>query len=262
MTELSNTTAEEIDKVVEAIVENDGQQDQAHPTEDQEEPTPEEINWRKFREGRESDRKQKDAAESLAKEKEDQIAALSVAVDKMMSAKGGDRLTASEQQKIMDDLQEDSFATGGEIKGYMEKNLPKVIESILRSQDEQRREEQRVQEQRDMPRVLRQEHPDFEKVVNQENLDYLDYHYPEIAGALSHLPESKDKWTSVYKAVSKLVPSVGQSSAQRIDQNSQKPRALVGAGSQVSQQPGPSGRLTKEQKDANYRRLLELSRQA
>lgn len=269
MTE-ENNTPEAVDQAVDNIVANepheqqeqDNSNEQSNEQAQEEQLSAEEINWRKFREARERDRQQKEAAERAAKEKEDQVAALTAAVDRMMSQKGGDRLTATEQQKILDDLSEDTFATGGEIKGYMEKNLPKVVEQILRKQEEQRQEEQRKREVQEMPRMLRQEHPDFDNVVNQENLDYLDYHYPEIAGALSALPESKDKWSSVYKAVSKLVPSNGNNAAKRIDQNTQKPQAMAGSGSQVSTGAGPVGRMSEEQKRANYQRLLDLARQA
>ncbi len=48
--------------------------------------------------------------------------------------------------------------------------------------------------------------PDFSRVCSQENLDYLDYHYPEISRPLQRLGDGYDKWHDTYHAVKKFIP--------------------------------------------------------
>jgi len=235
----------------------------------QEELTPEEINWRKFRQKRNEDRKNAEEAHKTAevaqnqsKQKDEQIAALTTAIDNMLESKGKQSMTQSEQDKMISDLVDEDIPTGGEVKGFLKKFVPELIKDVLNKNKEEERQRQSDRERKEMPNNLQKRHTDFKEIVHQENLDYLDYHYPDIAGALAHLPEGVEKWSSIYNTVKKLVPNVGKGDARRLDQNSQKPQAMTSTSASPSEEKGHGKYLSPAEKSANYKRLIELSRGA
>lgn len=219
----------------------------------------EQINWRKFREQREKERVEREKAEQRARQKEEETEALRQVLETMMTSKESS-LTQKEQQDIISDLIDDDIPTGKDIKGFITKQVPDLINSIIEQREAKREEERRKKEVDEMPVKLRTAHRDFDNIVSQENLDYLDYHHPEIAKALSYMPNSFEKWSSVYSAVRKLVPNTGERDLKRMEQNAIKPQHAAAVASPPPNERGYGRSLTEQEKKENYERLRKLAR--
>lgn len=176
----------------------------------------EDPNWKAFREGRKKDRAEKEAAIKRAEEKEREIAALKAAMEAAFS-KQGPSATAYQQYY------------GQEKEETEDQRLEKKIAAALMMREENMRREHIEREQREYPQRLMQTHPDFSAVCSQENLDYLDYHYPEISRPLQRLPDGYDKWSDIYHALKKLLPNGSQAKkdAKRAEANSLKPQSMT-----------------------------------
>lgn len=199
-------------------------------TEAQEDP-----NWRAFREARKKDRAEKEAAERRAVEKEAEVTALKAAMEAAFSAKSAPSPQAYNQYYGINqgyDQPEESE----------EQKIERKVNELLAKKEEQYRKEQAEYEQREFPKRLMKDLPDFGQVCSQENLDYLDFHYPEISRPLQRLGDGYDKWHDTYHAVKKLIPnhSTAKKEASRAEINSNKPKSISSTG------PSPTGEKVRE----------------
>lgn len=202
------------------------------------------INWRKFREQRKKERAEKEAIEKRMAEKEAEANALKAAMDSLLS----------KQQPA---YQSQQTAYGYQEEETQEQIIMKHVEAAIAAREQQYQQQQAEREQREYPQRLQQAYPDFNKVVSQENLDYLDYHYPELSQPFQDLPEGFKKWDAIYKAVKRFVPNhaSAQKDAAKAQSNLQKPQSMSSTtGSQMSTGPG-SAILSRERRQANWERM-------
>ncbi len=97
----------------------------------------------------------------------------------------------------------------------------------IEKREKVRMEEQRKKEVQELPSRLNSMYTDFSQVCSQDNLDYLEFHHPEIAKALSYMPDSLDKWATVYKTVKKFIPNTEtKKEERRMEKNSLKPKSM------------------------------------
>jgi len=193
--------------------------------------TSEDPNWRAFREARKKDRADKEAAERRAAEKEAEATALKAAMEAAFS-KSAPTPQAYQQYYGMNDQTEETE----------EQRIEKKVEAILAQREKKYAQEQQEREIREYPNRIQKEFPDFRQVCSQENLDYLDYHYPEVSRPLQRLGEGFDKWHDIYHAVKKFIPnhSTAKTEMKRADLNSNKPRSIS------SPSPSPTGEKGRE----------------
>lgn len=210
--------------------------------------SPEDPNWKAFREARKKDRAEREAAERRAAEKESEVAALKAAMDAAFSAKNVPTPQAYQQYYGMNQEQNEETE---------EQRIERKVNEQLSKREEQYRRQQQEEEQREYPKRLMKDMPDFSQVCSQENLDYLDFHYPEVSRPLQRLGEGYDKWHDTYHAVKKLIPNhaTAKREAARADINSNKPRSMSNTG------PSPSGEPVREAfQDTEARRAANWAR--
>lgn len=208
------------------------QQKKVENTEPPKEPeSAEDPNWKAFREARKRDRAEKEAAERKAAEKEQEVAALKAAMEAAFS-KGSPSPQAYQQYYGISELPEETE----------EQRIERKVNELLSKKEEEYRKQQEEYERREYPNRLLREFPDFKQVCSQENLDYLDFHYPEISRPLQRLNEGYEKWHDTYHAVKKLIPnhSTAKKEAVRAGINSNKPRSMSSSG------PSPTGEAVRE----------------
>lgn len=196
--------------------------------------TAEDPNWRAFREARKRDRAEREAAERKAAEKEAEVAALKAAMEAAFTPKSAPSTQAYQQYYGMN--QSNDHTDESE-----EQRLERKVNELLARKEELYRKQREEEEQREYPKRLLKDLPDFSQVCSQENLDYLDFHYPEISRPLQRLGDGYDKWHDTYHAVKKLIPnhSTARKEAARADINSNKPRSISSTG------PSPTGEHTR-----------------
>lgn len=173
--------------------------------------------WRAFREGRKKDRIEKEAAEKRAAEKEAEVAALKAAMESAFSK------SAPTPQAY-----QNYYGTSGETEETEDQKIEKKVNELLAKKEKQYQQQQQEREQREYPNRLARDLPDFGAVCSQENLDYLDFHFPELSRPLQRLPEGYDKWHDIYYAVKKFMPNNlnARKDAQKAEINSNKPKSI------------------------------------
>jgi hypothetical protein len=198
------------------------------------------ANWKAFREQREADRKARQESEKRAAEKHAEAEALKAALE---------ALTNKPAQQYHQDA--------GDIEESEEQRIDRRVKTII---DQREREQDKIRaekERQEYPNRLNQVYPDFGKTVSAENLDYLDYHYPEVSRPLQRLPDDFDKWSDIYNAVKKFVPQVNsQKETMKAEKNLQKPGSISQAGTTTGTGQMPSAILTEERKQSNYERMM------
>lgn len=204
----------------------------------------EDPNWRAFREARKQDRIHRESAEKRAAEKEAEVAALKAAMEAAF-AKGG--AVAAPQQGY-----QGSYLPEETEDERIEKKVAAAIAQREAAAERARAE----REQQEFGQRLVQAYPDFNQTIAHENLDYLDYHHPEVSAAIKMLPDGFEKWRSIYHLVKKFVPNTANArkDAARADANLAKPRSMSGTG---ITQPGQTGGayLTEERRAQNWERM-------
>jgi hypothetical protein len=217
---------------------------------------PEDVNWKAFREARKKDRQEREAAERKAADKEAEVAALKAAMEAAFS-KSAPSPQAYQQYYGM----QQSYDPPEETE---DSRIEKKVNALLASREEKARQEQAEREYREYPTKLKRDYPDIHDVCSQENLDYLDYHYPELSRPLQRLPEGYDKWSDIYHAVKKFIPNhaTSKKDSLRADINMQKPKSIS------SMTPSPSGtggteswKEQEERRAANWARMQRTLKQ-
>ena len=200
----------------------------------------EDPNWRAFREARKKDRAEKEAAEKIAietqkraAEKELEISALKAAMEAAFKA------NPPQQQYYSDQGQNQHEETEDE-------RIEKKVNAAVAAREAAAEKARIEREHQEYPNRLTRTYPDFHQAISQDNLDYLDYHYPEVSRPLQRLQDGYDKWSDIYQAIKKFVPnnSTAKKEAARAESNQNKPKSISSTG---ITQPGEAVNRTSMQ---------------
>lgn len=208
----------------------------------------EDPNWKAFREARKKDRAEKEAAERRAAEKEAEAAALKAAMEAAFSKSAPIPPQNAQYPNYYPENEETE-----------EQRIERKVQELLAKKEEQDRKQAAMREQQEYPIRLVQNFADFNNVVTSENLDYLEYHHPELARTLKRLPDSYDKWSDAYQVIKKYVPNAttAKREAARAESNFMKPRSMSNTGLTQNTEAPSSARLSEEKKAANWARMQQ-----
>lgn len=235
----NNTSQVSADVNAQVPLENNISQKQAENKAPEEDP-----NWRAFREARKKDRQEKESAERRLAEKEAEAAALKAAMEAAFSR---EEKSGHHRADSSDDETEDE-------------RIEKKVQAAIAAREQASERARQEREQHEYPQRLAQAYTDFNQTISSENLDYLEYHYPEVASPLKRLPEGYDKWADIYKAVKKFVPNASNAKkdAARADVNFNKPKSMSSTGVTQAGDSQGSARLTEERKQQNWERMQKM----
>jgi uncharacterized membrane protein YqiK len=198
---------------------------------------PQEINWRQFRENREKERKEREELERDRARKAEENAALKAALE-VLANKPSNHSNNSEQPEETE-----------------EQRIRRQVKEMIDAQEKERERERLRKEVEEMPMRLQQNFTDFNAVCTNENLDYLEFHFPEIAAPYKHLPDSYEKWANIYKAVKRFVPNPNSGKDQKkAEKNFNKPQSMAVPGSTMTTDTPPSV-LDDKRKESNWIRM-------
>lgn len=177
------------------------------PVQEQPKENNEEVNWRKFRQERENDRKAKLEAEEISRKKQEENLALQKALEAIVNK--------PTQPQRDDDYESE------------ESKIEKKVAEALAKRDQQYQRERAERDQQELPKRLQSEFRDFNQVCTEENLDYLEYHYPEVAKPYKHMPDGYEKWEGIYKALKRFIPNKESGKeAKKAESNLNQPTAM------------------------------------
>ncbi len=202
--------------------------------------TDKDINWKKFRENREAERKKAEETAKRAAEKEREVEALKAALEAVVNK------PAPQQQQYTYEQQEETE----------DQKIDRKVQAALAIAEQRRQEQIRQEEAQNFPQRLTSNFSDFNQVCTSANIDYLEYHYPEVAEAFKHAPDSYEKWAAVYKAVKRFVPNTdSRKDQQKADKNLLKPQSISSPGMTQGGETAIATRLTDAKKAENWRRM-------
>ena len=198
---------------------------------------PQEINWKKFRENREKERKEREEIERDRAKKAEENAALKAALEVLANK-------PSNQSNNQDQTEETE-----------EQRVRRQIKEGIEAHDREKEAERAKREAQELPQMLQRNFTDFNSVCSNENLDYLEFHYPEVAAPYKHLPDSYEKWANIYKAVKRFVHNPDSAKDQKkAEKNFNKPQSMAVPGSTVTTDTPPS-LLDDKRKENNWLRM-------
>lgn len=204
------------------------------------EETQEQINWKKFRETRERERKEKEAADKRANDREAEANALKLAMEALLN-------------KSQPQAQVQSY--GEQPEETEEQRIDRRVQESLNRNEKNREVERRKREISELPQKLQSTFSDFNQVCSQENMDYLQYHYPEVAAGYKHAPDTFETWANIYKAMKKFVPNPDSGRDQkRIEKNLAKPQSMSIPGSTQTGDHAPT-ELSEKRRQDNWARM-------
>jgi len=198
------------------------------------------INWKRFREERAKERKQKEEAERRAAQKEEEARALKEAMEALLNKP----VAQSREHEREDDSPSE------------EEIIERKVQAALEKREKQLAEERRIREAQELPNRLASNYKDFNTVCTEDNLDYLEFHYPEVAAAFKHMPDSFDKWANIYQAVKRFVPNGSNSNKDqaKATKNLSKPQSMSVGGMTATGDMAPH-MLTEQKKQDNWARM-------
>ncbi len=202
------------------------------------------VNWRKFRQEREKERKEKEEADRRAREERDraaqkdaEVAALKAALESVVKPK-------SEAQDDGDKSQEQI--------------IDEKIQKALDKDRQNRAQEDRKREQAEMPTRLAQTFNDFNQVVTTENIDYLQFHHPEIWAGYKNAVENFETYAGLYKVIKKFVPNPdSKKESARIEKNLSKPQSPSQPGMTMGTDQAPH-KVDDKKKQDNWLRMRKV----
>ena len=207
--------------------------------------TQDQINWRLFREQREKERKEKVALEQEAQKKSQEIAALKAAMEAIVSKPE----PTSASQSDEDETEEQR----------VQKQIKSAVDAALREKDDREAKDRAERESKEIPTRLEQSFSDFNSVCSSENLDYLEYHHPEVAEAFKGQPDSFHKWANIYKAIKRYIPNASTSNKDmaKAEKNLTKPQSMSIPGMAATGDSAPRKMDEKARAD-NWARMQRI----
>ncbi len=201
-------------------------------------------NWKRFKAARDADRKRAEEEGQKRQRAEAEAAALKAALDAALNKPSMNQYSQSVTHSYESNEETD------------DQKIERRIAEAIAKRDIAVEQQRRQHEQETFPSRLRQDYRDFDQVCSSENLDYLDYHYPEVTAAFSSMPDGYDKWSKVYKATKRFIPNTDTKKDQtKAQQNFQKPQSMSGPGATTSKENAPAFRLDEKRKAENYARM-------
>lgn len=206
--------------------------------------TDQDRNWKAQRERLAIERKEKQEALKKANEKAAETEALKAALDAVLNKPQQQR-----HQNESDDVDEE------------EERIQRKVDKALQDREKQYQQQMQQRESQEFPQRLRQVHKDFDTVCSQENIDYLEYHHPEIAEAFNHMPDGFNKWSKAYAAIKKLIPHTGNDEKKKMTANLNKPQSMAVSGITQVGDNAPI-QLDDKRRAENYKRMLRVMKGA
>ncbi len=218
--------------------------EKASPTEQPKE-TQDQINWRLFREQREKERKEKVVLEQEAQKKSQEIAALKAAMEAIVS-KPEPTPTSQSSEDETDEQR-------------IQKQVDAAVQAALKAKEAKEAQERAERESKEVPARLEQAFTDFNSVCSTENLDYLEYHHPEVAEAFKGQPDSFHKWANIYKAIKRYIPNAASSNKDmaRAEKNLAKPQSMSVPGMAATGDSAPR-KLDDKARSDNWARMQRI----
>jgi hypothetical protein len=198
--------------------------------------------WDKFREARAIERKRAEEIEKQARKSAEEAAALKAALE-----------AALNKQQYNAPQSQNGYDNGEETE---EQRIDKKVNAALAKREIEAAKQRKEREQAEFPERLTSTYRDFNQVCSTENLDYLEYHYPEVAGAFKHSPDGFDKWASVYQTVKRLVPNADSKKDQKkAEANFNKPQSASSPTVTSTGQALTATHLDESRKASNWTRM-------
>lgn len=211
------------------------------PAEVKEEAPKSAQDWNRFREARAIDRKRAEESAAKAAEREAEVSALRAALEASLN-----KPQPQNQYQPSYDQQEET----------QEQLIARHVAQALKTKEAEEEKRRHERETQEYPQRLRQTFPDFQNTIADENLDYLEFHHPELAKSLSRQPQSFEKWADIYNAVKRYVPmNVSKKEIAKADKNLLKPQSMSAASMSTGGTAVPSHKLDEARKMANWERM-------
>ncbi len=199
----------------------------------------EDPNWRAFREARKQDKIMRDASDKMAQEEKARAEAFKAALEAVTKQPLQSNQYSNEYQEETED-----------------QRIEKKVQIAIAKQKSDYEHQQREREKQEYPQRLQQTYSDFNQMISQDNLDYLEYHFPEVARPLQRGEDNFEKWSDIYKAVKRFVPNTNhKKDAQKAENNFNKPKSISSASVSPGGEAMPAHRIDEARKAANWERM-------
>lgn len=194
-------------------------------------------NWKKFKEQREVERKQFAEVQRLRDEEAARAEAYKAALDALVNKP------------------QHAPTVSGDID-MEEERIQRKIDEAITKRDAKLREEEKKRAATELPQRIARECPGFDQVCTTDNIDYLEFHHPEISNAIKYMPEGFDRWNTIYQNIKRHVPSVDlKKDNKRLDQNLSKPQSISAPSTLQGTTPQGAHVLSEERRAANWERM-------
>lgn len=206
------------------------------PTDD----SPQDRDWRKWKEARQREREEAAKVEAARIKAENEAAALKAALEAVVNKPNN----YQQQNSYSDD--------GGESE---EVRIDRRVAEALAKREAEARKQKEIEDRQSLPVKLVNTFKDFNNVCTQENIDYLDYHHPELAKALGRNKDSFEGWADIYSAIKRYIPNPESlKDAKRADKNLAKPQSPTHSGMQPGAQQ-TTVKLDEKRRAENWARM-------
>lgn len=200
----------------------------------------EDTNWKKFREERKRERQESEKDKQALAKKAEEVAALKAVVEALASK-------PNHSNEDTSDLSE-------------EQRIRELVGKEMAEREKAMEEQRAKQEIEELPVKLAKTYDKFNEVCSSENLDYLEYHFPEVAAAYANMPNNFEKWGNIYKAVKRFVPNPDSGPEKRkAELNNLRPQSMSAQGATATGDHAPQV-LTDKIRANNWARMQRTMR--
>lgn len=199
-------------------------------------------NWKKWRENRQKEREEaaKESEARIKAEKEAQ--ALRQALEAVVNKTS--RTSSNESNDNGNDEETE------------ESRIERKVKAAMAAREIEYQRQREEQELKEYPTKLNKTYNDFQQVCSAENLDYLEFHHPELAKSFAHRKDGFEKWSDIYNAVKRYVPNTNsQRDANKAEKNLQKPQSLSHSSLSSSGTPSSPHIISEKKRAENWARM-------
>ncbi len=206
------------------------------------EETEKDINWKKWKENRQREREEAARQTEARIKAEKEAEALRQALEAVVNKPNYQQRQEQNNYEQEEESEED--------------RINRKVNAAIAAKEAEYAKQRQEQELKEYPTKIRSTYSDFNQVCSPENLDYLEYHHPELAKGFAHRADSFEKWADIYNAVRRYIPNVNSNrDAQKAEKNLQKPQSLSHSTLAATGPTGNSYQLTEQRRAENWARM-------
>lgn len=218
---------------------------------------PAEKNWKALREKKKEEKRLREEQERKIAEQQEMIKAM----EKLLTQQPTQQQPQAQKQSNGVDIHDEEWITGKQFKAMQEQER-KAREEEKKRYEEQQKQRETQARQSELHSRIQRDIPDYQTVLSEDNLAYLETYAPQEAEIIKHISDPYYQTLEAYRKVKQHVPQLSdldKAKMERAKETPQSPSQVSGGYGQSTNRVNPR-RVSEQQRMEMWREMRNAAK--